>query len=152
MRFNLKVILLAGLAFYVTQWIVGMPFGMLVHEGVLAEAYDQTESFWRPELNEDPPNIGALMPMWLTLGIIGAFIYAFIYDNVRAALGGAAWMKGLKFGVIASLFAITGAMMSHGVFNLPAEIWVWWSVERVVVLLLAGIVLGIVTTKLAPGG
>ena len=35
MKFNIKVILLGGLAMYVAQWIVSMATGALIHEGIL---------------------------------------------------------------------------------------------------------------------
>ena len=151
MKFNLKVILLGGLAFYVTQFIVSMGAGPLIHQGVLEEIYRANEGFWRPELNMDPPDMAALMPLWLTTGVIIAFIMAGIFDNIRSAFDGSATVKGVKFGVVAFLFAVSMNAAWSGIFNLPYEIWVWWSVESLVVYLVSGAVLGLVTAKLSPG-
>lgn len=35
MKFNIKVILVGGLAMYVAQWVLSMLSGPLIHEGVL---------------------------------------------------------------------------------------------------------------------
>ena len=151
MKFNLKVILLGGLAFYVTQFIVSMATAPFIHDGILAEVYDATAAFWRPELNQDPPDMAALMPRWIATGLIAAFILAGIYDNIRPALDGSGLVKGLKFGVITFLFSATMSAGWSGVFNLPNEIWLWWNVESLLIYVVSGAVLGLVCTKLSPG-
>jgi hypothetical protein len=149
---NWKIVFIGGVVFYIATFIVGMGTGPLIHDGVLKEAYIATASFWRPELNQDPPDMAALMPMWIATGLIGAFIGAGIYSIVRSSLSGAGWMRGLKFGVMLSLLAL-GFMGSYrGVFNLPDTIWVWWAVGTVVTYLVGGIALGFVAEKLAPVG
>ena len=150
MKFNLKVILLGGLAFYVTQFIVSMASGPFIHNGVLAEVYKATAAFWRPELTQSPPDMAALLPLWITTGLIVAFILTAIFDNIRSALEGSGVVKGIKFGFIAFLFSATMAASYSGIFNLPKEIWLWWNVEGLVMYLLGGAVLGLVTAKLSP--
>jgi hypothetical protein len=149
MKFNLKVILLGGLAFYVAQFIVSMITGPFIHEGVLNEIYRANASFWRPELNQDPPDMAALMPRWITTGLIASFIMAGIYDNIRPALNGAAVVKGIKFGFIAFLFNLSATAGWSGVFNLPNEIWLWWSAEMLVVFVVGGTALGFAASKLS---
>jgi hypothetical protein len=148
MKFNLKVILLGGLAFYVTQFIVSMASGPFIHNGVLAGVYDATASFWRPELNQDPPDMAACCPF--TTGLIVAFVLTAIFDNIRSALDGSGLVKGIKFGFIAFLFSATMAAGYSGIFNLPKEIWLWWNAEGLVMYLVSGAVLGLVTAKLSP--
>jgi len=138
MRFNLKVILLGGLAFYVTQFIVSMASGPFVHGNILHDAYRVTASFWRPELNREPPDMAALLPLWITTGLITSFVLAGIFDNIRSALGGSGLVKGMKFGFIAFLFSACLSAGWSGVFNLPYEIWVWWNIEGLV-MYLAGV-------------
>jgi hypothetical protein len=150
MKFNIKVILLGGLAFYAAQWLVGMVSGPLLHEGILTGMYQANASFWRPELNQQPPDMAALLPRWIATGLIAAFIMTAIFDNIRGALDGSAWMKGLKFGGIAFLFSVCITAGWSGVFNLPDMIWVWWNVEALFYFLIGGAVLGWVTGKLAP--
>jgi hypothetical protein len=94
--------------------------------------------------------MGALMPMWITTGLVGAFIAAGIYSVVRSSLTGPAWQRGLKFGVIAALFAIVNALGYWGVFNLPNNVWQWWMTEATILHLVGGTVLGIVAHKVAP--
>ena len=150
MKFNVKVIVLGGLAFYVTQFIVSMVTGPFVHEGVLKDLYIATASFWRPELQQDPPDMAALMPRWIATGVIAAFILTAVYDNIRAALDGAAWLKGLKYGVILWLFSVCMSAGWSGVFNLPEMIWVWWNAEALLYYLVGGAALGWAVARLAP--
>ena len=118
--------------------------------GLVVEVYQATATFWRPELIKQPPDMAALLPMWIASGLIGAFLSAAVYDWLRPALAGAGWQRGLKFGVIAFIFHLVATLGFQGVFNLPAQIWVWWCVEAVAYLLVGGIALGWVTQKLSP--
>jgi hypothetical protein len=150
MKFNIKVILLGGLAMYVTEFLLSMVTGSVIHEGVLEELYIANASFWRPELNQDPPDMAALMPMWITNGLITTFIMVTIFDNIRSALDGSGWMKGAKFGFIIFLFSACFSAGWSGVFNLPGMIWFWWNVEALLMYLAGGAVLGLVVAKLSP--
>lgn len=149
---NWKVVFIGGIAFYVTMFVVSFATGYLIHspDGILFETYRETASFWRPELNADPPDMGALLPMWIVTGLVGAFIGAGIYSVVRPSLAGPAWQRGLKFGVIAALFALVNALGYRGVFNLPDNIWQWWIIDSAILHLAGGIVLGVVAEKIAP--
>ncbi len=147
---NFKVIILAGLAYFVASFIVGAATGPLIHEGVLTEAYLATASFWRPELNEVPPDIAALMPRWIAVGVIVSFILAGIYDQVRSSFDGSGVVKGLKYGFVLFLINTSYAASMSGVFNLPNEIWGWWTIEGLVYLLIGGAAMGWVTQKLSP--
>ncbi|MBT8060860.1 MAG: hypothetical protein KJO33_14800 [Gammaproteobacteria bacterium] len=150
MKLNIKVILLGGLAFYIAQWIPAMVTGPLIHEGVLTPIYMATASFWRPELNQQPPDMAALMPRWIATGLIATFVMTAIFDNIRSALTGHPIVKGLKYGLIAFLFAAANMAGWSGVFNLPETIWAWWAAEALIIYLLSGAVLGLVVGKLAP--
>ena len=147
---NWKLILIGGIVFFVAQFLVGMVTGMVIHEGVLAEAYRATASFWRPELNQDPPDMTALLPRWIAAGLLGAFVLAGIYGAIRHAFDGAGYMRGAKYGFV--LFLVTATMMIgwSGVFNLPNQIWLWWMVESLVSFIVAGAALGWVAEKLVP--
>ncbi|MCH8884888.1 MAG: 3-phosphoshikimate 1-carboxyvinyltransferase, partial [SAR324 cluster bacterium] len=72
-----------GILMYVVQFILGMVSGMFIHEGVLEPLYAATTEFWRPELNQDPPDMAALMPRWIATGLVTALVYAGIYDNIK---------------------------------------------------------------------
>jgi hypothetical protein len=147
MKFNLKVILLGGLAYYVAQFLVSLGTGPFIHEGILVEVYMAHSLFWRPELVAD--NAAALMPRWITTGIIMAFLQVGIYDNIRSALDGSGWLKGMKFGVIAFLFYMAFSAGWSGIFNLPETLWMWWNIEALLVFLVGGAVMGIVVNKLS---
>ena len=147
---NWKLIILGGLAYYVAAFIVSFATGEVIHNRILVEAYEATTSFWRPELTQVPPDMAALMPMWITTGLITSFILAGIYGVFRSALSGPAWQRGLKFGVVAWLFSVSTMAGMSGAFALPATIWVWWGVDALIYSLIGATVLGIVAEKLAP--
>lgn len=151
MRLNFKVILLGGLAMYAAQFALGMLTGPLIHEGVLEQPYQANSQFWRPELNQDPPDMASLLPRWIATGLIGAFILAGIFDNIRGGLGGSVAIRGVKYGVILFLINLCISAGWSGVFNLPEEIWIWWNAEALLYYVVGGFVLGWVTGKLAPG-
>ena len=139
---NWKLVVLGGLAFYLVTFVVSMAAGPLIHEGVLEPVYKETQEFWRPELRTEPPDMAALMPRWITTGVINSFILAAIYGCVHTGLGGAGWKKGLVFGAILSGFMITFCAGFSGVFNLPEKIWIVWSLESFLYYLPGGAVLG----------
>ena len=147
---NWKIILIGGVVFYVVIFLLSFVTAMVVHEQILAATYMATAQFWRPELMSDPPDMAALLPRWVTTGLIGAFIMAGIYDHVRSSFTGPGWQRGLKFGFVLSLLAAAFFAGMSGAFNLPDNVWVWWSVETLVLYLVAGAVLGVVVDKLAP--
>jgi hypothetical protein len=142
MKFNFKTIIIGGLVFYVAQFAVSMITGILIHEGVLDALYNEHNAFWRPELRSDPPDMAALMPRWITVGLVMAFIYTTIYDNIREALTGPGPIQGLKYGLLLAI--ITGAMAVgySGLFDLPDTIWVWWIVDGFIMLGIGGLALG----------
>jgi hypothetical protein len=149
---NWKIIFIGGVAFYVAMFIVSFGTGYLIHspEGVLFETYKATASFWRPELNANPPDMAALMPTWIATGLVSALIAAGIYSVVRTSLAGPPWQRGLKFGLIAALCGLINALGYRGVFNLPDDIWQWWIVDATILHLVGGIVLGVVADKVSP--
>jgi hypothetical protein len=147
---NWKLVVVGGIVFYVVTFIVGMATGPLIHNGVLKDDYKAHSSFWRPELQQDPPDMAALMPLWVTTGLLTSLVLAGIYGAVRSAFAGAPWMKGLKYGVVLSLFGICWAAGYSGVFNLPNTIWAWWAGEGFLYYLPGGAALGWVGGKLAP--
>ena len=149
---NWKVIALGGLAFYLTMFVISFASGYLVHEVILDSAYRATTEFWRPELTQDPPDMAALMPRWITVGVLMALVQAALYGWIRGGFSGAPWHKGLKFGLLLSIVGCTMMAGWSGVFNLPAKLWLWWGLEQFVYFLAGGAVLGWVAEKLAPEG
>ena len=139
---NWKLTFLGGIVFYAVTWLVSMVNGPLIHEGVLQEAYKATSGFWRPELMQVPPDMAALLPRWITTGLIGAFIVAALYGIVQTSLAGSGLARGVKFGF--GVFLICASAMAgwSGVFNLPDKIWWWWTVDALTMYLVGGAVLG----------
>lgn len=149
-RLSWKLVLLGGLAFFVAQWIIGWPIGLLIHDGVLEESYQETASFWRPELTQDPPDMVSLLPLWIATGLVVAFALAAIYGLVRPAFSGGGWKKGFKYGLVLAVFSACWNLGYSGIFNLPDVIWAWWTVEAFIFYPISAIVLGLVTQKVAP--
>mgnify|MGYP006908211503 FL=1 len=147
---NPKIIVAGGLAMYVAQFVLSFATGPLVHEGILVEAYRANQQFWRPELNAVPPDMVALLPLWITTGIVGSLVLAGIYGAIRDGIAGRGWLSGLKFGLLVWLIQVVAMAGWSGVFNLPYEIWLWWGAEAVVYMAVGGAVLGLVAEKLSP--
>lgn len=139
---NWKLILGGGLAYYITAFIVSMPGGALIHEGILEPAYMANTEFWRPELTQDPPDMAALMPRWITAGILTTFIFAAIYGFIHTAFSGPGWKKGLMYGAGLAIVMGCFAVGYSGVFNLPDKIWAWWAAEGFLYYLPGGAMLG----------
>jgi len=142
MTLDWKVIIGGGVLMYVAQFAVSMITGTFIHEGVLEPYYLETTAFWRPELTQVPPDMAALMPRWISTGLIVALVQAAIYDNIRAALNGSDIVKGFKFGLILAIFFATFGASYSGVFNLPDAIWAWWIVDGFIIYSIGGLVLG----------
>ncbi len=147
MKLNWKIIIGGGLVMYVGQFVVSFITGPLIHEGVLEPIYKMTTEFWRPELNQEPPDMAALMPRWIGVGLLTAFLHAGIYDNIRSGFNGPPMIKGLKFGLVVALIYAAASAGWSGVFNLPDAIWFWWVAEGFVYFTVGGILLGWFTGK-----
>ena len=144
---NWKLIFLGGLAMYVVMLIISFATGPIIHEGVLEKTYRDNSQFWRPELNQDPPDMAALMPRWISLGLITTFIMAALYGVVRSAFAGPEWMKGLKYGFGLAILMCCFSAGWSGLFNLPDSLWAWWGAESFLYYLPGGAVLGWVGGK-----
>ncbi len=149
---NWKIVFIGGVAYYAAFFLLSMVGGSFIHSpvGVLGALYRETASFWRPELQADPPDMAALMKMWVPIGLLSSFLLAGIYSVIRSSFMGSAIVRGVKFGVVGWIFAAVAAMGYWGVFNLPIKIWSWWLIEGIWMHLIAGAVLGWVAQKIAP--
>ncbi len=149
---NWKIVFIGGVVYYLTFFLLSMVGGSFIHspEGVLGALYKETASFWRPELQAEPPDMLALMKMWVPVGMLSSFLLAGIYSVIRSSLMGSAVVRGVKFGVIGWIFSAVAVMGYWGVFNLPTRIWAWWLIEGIWMHLIAGAVLGWVAQKVAP--
>ncbi len=149
MRLDFKVIFLGGLVFYVAMFILSMAAGSIIHEGILDPIYKAHQEFWRPELNQDPPDMASLMPRWIAVGLFTSFIFAGIYDNIRSAFDGSPVIKGIKFGVVVALIYGSTAAGWSGIFNLPDTLWMWWAIEGFIMYIAGGAALGWFVGKFA---
>jgi hypothetical protein len=82
--------------------------GAVTHRRIPVDTCKATAGFWRPELNQVPPDMGALMPLWNSTGLIAAFLSAAVYCWIRPALTGPGCQKGMKSGAIG---VISGAVL-----------------------------------------
>ncbi len=145
-----KLIVVGGLVYYLVTMVVGMfVTGPIIHEGLLEASYRANEEFWRPELNQDPPDIASLMPRWLAAGLINALIIAAIFGWLRSRLGGINLQGGVKYGLLLSLFGAMFALAWSGIFDLPDVIWLWWTIDGLLLNLLGCAAMGWVGGRVA---
>jgi hypothetical protein len=149
---NWKIVFIGGVAYYFTFFLLSMIGGSFIHgpEGVLGPLYRELPSFWRPELNSNPPDMAALMKMWVPIGLLSSFLLAGIYSAIRSSFAGSGIVRGVKFGVVSWTFGLVAALGYWGILNLPNKIWAWWLIEGIWMHLIAGAVLGWVAQKIAP--
>ena len=145
-----KIVVFGGLAAYASTWIFGMVSGMLIHQGTLEETYQATAMFWRPELRMEPPDMVALLPIWIPTGLFFTLLVAGIYSVVRGSLSGPGWRRGLVFGLGLGVLVSTVYVSLFGLFDLPLSIWLWWSVDAIYLWCVCGTILGAVSQKVAP--
>lgn len=149
---NWKIVFGGGAAYYLTFLLLSFVGGSFIHspEGVLGPLYREFASFWRPELNATPPDMAALMKLWVPVGILSSLLLAGVYSTIRSSFTGSGVARGLKFGVVGWIFGLVAALGYWGVFNLPNKIWAWWLIEGIWMHLIAGAVLGLVAERLSP--
>lgn len=147
---SVKLVVLGALVFFVVNWATSFVTGPLVHEGILYEPYMATESFWRPELVEEPPDMAALLPYFIPIQLLNALIFAGLFGCYRSALNGAPWKKGAIFGLSMGIFLSGIYLAFHFVFNLPAAIWLWWAITGTAQITIAGAAVGWATGRWAP--
>ena len=148
---NWKLIVVGGVVFYAVMFVISIPSGIFVHgpEGMLNDVYRANESFWRPELNQNPPDMAALMPVWIATGLVTTLIMTAIYGCLRPGLG-RGWVAGAKYGLLLSVLAACFMAGWSGLFNLPYKLWIVWAVEMTFYYVPGGAALGWVAEKVAP--
>lgn len=140
---NWKLVIVGGLVFWVVTWILGFGVtGYLIHDQILDPVYRANSSFWIPELNQDPPDMAAVMPFWLIGSLIASLIYAGFYAKVVACFTGPGWRRGLMFAFCLVWVYWAFLLGFSGLFNLPTELWIWWGVEALILYLAGGIAMG----------
>jgi hypothetical protein len=147
---NWKLILIGGVVFFVVAFALSFVTGPVIHNNILLPTYQATAGFWRPELMQNPPDMAALAPRLLTSGLISSFILAGVYGRVRSSFTGTGWQRGLKYGFVVFLLVVGFYLSMSVAFNLPDNVWVWWSVDSLLAYLIGGAALGWAADKFAP--
>lgn len=138
-----KLVIVGGLVFWVvTNVLAFLVTGPIIHERILDPTYQAHESFWLPELRQDPPDMGALMPRWLAMSLLSSLVFAGIYSVVRGSFRGPGWQRGLKYGLCLGLIAIVSYLSFSGLFDLPLNLWLWWGLDALILFLIGGAALG----------
>ena len=140
---NWRLIIIGGIVFWLVTNILGMfVTGILIHEQILDPVYQANESFWLPELRQDPPDMAALMPQWLLTSFVSSLVVAGIYSLVGGSFSGPGWSRGLKWGLCLGLFSAMSYFAKSGVFDLPLQMWIWWGIDALILFTLGGAAMG----------
>ena len=139
---NFKGIIIGGVVFMIVTFAASMATGPVIHEGMLDPYYMANESFWQPALVQDPPDMAAMMPTWLLNSLIISLIVAWLYTRFGGALDGPDWKRGANFGISVGILLAGAYLGMSGVFNLPYQIWMWWSIEGIVLYAIGGAAMG----------
>jgi hypothetical protein len=136
-----KCIIIGGLVFWLVANVLSFATGPIIHQGALDADYRANSAFWRPELSQDPPDMAALMPVWLLNSLIVSLIVAWLYCRCRCG-DGPGWRRGMGFCLGLGIFACGSYLAMSGVFNLPSRIWIFWGIEALIIYLVAGAAMG----------
>ena len=139
-------LVIGAVTLYATQMIFSLPVGQVV-EQILSDVYASQPELWRPELNLEPPDTRALLPMWVGFGVLGAAMHALLYLVLRPALSGPGFLRGLQYALIAT--TIQGILMLglFGIMAVPGVVWLAWWLQRLFVFALGGAVMGHVLAR-----
>jgi hypothetical protein len=140
---NWKLVIIGGIVFWLVTNILGMLVtGTLIHEKILDAVYQANESFCLPELRQDSPDMAALVPRWLLTSFVSSLVVAGIYSLVGGSFGGPGWSRGLKWGLCLGIFSAMSYFAMSGVFDLPLQMWIWWSIDALILFILGGAAMG----------
>lgn len=140
---NTRRTLVGAVGFWLVTNLLGMfVTGFIIHQAILEPIYRANESFWRPELNQVPPDMTSLMPYWLLTSFLLSLVVAGIYSCVESSFSGPAWKKGLTWGLSLGIFMFFAGLGYSGVFNLPLTLWLWWGIDGIIVYTLGGAAMG----------
>jgi len=140
---NWKLIIIGGIVFWLVTNVLGMfVTGIIIHEKILAPVYQAHESFWLPELRQDPPDMAALMPRWMLTSFVSSLVVAGIYSLVVGSFSGPGWSRGMKWGLCLGIFSAMTYFAMSGIFDLPLQIWIWWGIDALILFILGGAAMG----------
>ena len=147
---NAKAIVVGALVFWLVTNLLGMfVTGFFIHSMILKPTYQATQSFWLPALNQDPPDMAALLPSWLMVSLVSSFVVAGIYSCARSSCKGPGWKRGLTWGLSLGIFIFVHTFSMSGIFNLPLSLFVWWGIDGLILFIPAGVAMGWATEKFA---
>ena len=86
--------------------------------------------------------MAAMMPQWLLTSFLSSLVVAGIYSLVRGSFGGPGWSRGMRWGLSLGIFSCMSYFAMLGVFHLPLQMRIWWSIEALILFLLGGAAMG----------
>ena len=140
---NWKAVVIGAIVLFLVTNILGMfGTGILIHQKILDPIYRANESFWLPELAQDPPDMAVLMPKWLLNSFLSSLVVAGIYACVHGSFSGGGAKKGMTWGLCLAFIAGSTYLAMSGIFNLPTKMWLWWAVDAFVLFIIGGAAMG----------
>ncbi|MCK9409504.1 MAG: hypothetical protein M0R68_10265 [Bacteroidetes bacterium] len=123
---------------FVAVFIAMTAFDMVVHGILLSEAYKDTASIWRPDMESK---------MWIysVISLIGAFFFSFIFSKGYEGKGIA---EGARYGLYIGIWMSVGmAYGTYGMIAIPYSMAMQWFLYGVIGYVIYGVILALIFGK-----
>lgn len=123
---------------FVVVFVLMEVMSFVIHGVLLASAYEETKSIWRPDME-------SLMWVYHVLSLIGAFFFTFIFSKGYEGKGMA---EGLRYGLYIGIWISAGmAYGSYGMIAMPYSLAMQWFLYGVISYVVYGAALALVFAR-----
>ncbi|MDD8017684.1 MAG: hypothetical protein PHP42_04870 [Bacteroidota bacterium] len=130
----MKKVLIGAAAVFVAM----MVFDFIVHGVLLASAYKETASLWRPDMQ-------SMMWIYWVIGLVGSFFFSFIFSKGYEGKGIA---EGVRYGLYIGIWMSIGmAYGTYGMIAIPYYMALQWFIYGIIEYVIFGIILALVFGK-----
>lgn len=146
---NVKAVGAGGLAFFAVSFLFAV-IAAIPGEALMEDLYQNTKPFWRESVTEENFTETPLFLAWIAHKLLFALGVSLLYGWARPSLKGPGWKRGVLLGLATWPLVVATYVGQWTVFNLPGELWIWWSLFYLLNAPLSGAALGVVFERIAP--